>query len=106
MQLIEQLEWKRFEELCAACFEAKGHTVKITGLGADGGVDFYLYGKNGDPTRPLGVVQCKAWSSSRIGVKSIRELLGIMTDVGCPLGIFITTTSYTPEAESSLPAKR
>lgn len=100
LQLIELLEWKRFEEICAAYFEAKGRTVEITGLGADGGVDFYIYGQSGNSSRPLGAVQCKAWSSNSVGVKPIRELLGIMTDVGCPLGIFITTTSYTPEAEA------
>lgn len=99
LQLIKSLEWKRFEELCAAYFKAKGHKVEITNLGADRGVDFYLYGRSGDGSKPLGVVQCKAWNSSRVGVKPIRELLGTMTDIGCPLGVFITTTSYTADAE-------
>lgn len=106
LQLIELLEWKRFEELCAAYFEVKGHTVKLSGLGADGGVDFYIYGQSGKSSKPLGIVQCKAWSSNRIGVKSIRELFGIMADVGCPMGIFIATTSFTPEAETFAAGKR
>jgi len=99
LQLLQALEWKRFEELGAAYFEMKGHAVQMTGLGADGGVDCYLYGRGGGVSKPLGAVQCKARRSSRIGVRPVRELLGIMTDVGCPLGIFITTTTYTAEAE-------
>jgi restriction system protein len=97
VRLIESLEWKRFEDLCAGYFKAKGHKITMTGLGADGGVDFYLHGA-ADPSKPLAVAQCKAWTKSQVGVKSIRELLGVMTDVGAPLGIFLTTTSYTEDA--------
>ena len=99
LELIEALEWKCFEDLCANYFKAKGWNAQVTKLGADDGIDIFLYRSRGDLSKPLGIVQCKAWSSSRVGVKSIRELLGIMTDIGCPLGIFITTSSYTPEAE-------
>src|SRR5678809_1251768 len=97
-RLIESLEWKRFEELCGEYFQAKGYKVTMTGLGADNGVDFFLHGDE-KSTQPLGVAQCKAWGSRQVGVKPIRELLGVMIDAGCPLGIFITTSSYTAEAE-------
>jgi restriction system protein len=97
VRLIESLEWKRFEDLCAGYFEAKGHKVTMTGVGGDGGVDFYLHGE-ADPSKPLAVAQCKAWNKIPVGVKPIRELLGVMTDAGAPLGIFLTTTSYTDEA--------
>jgi len=97
-RLIESLEWKRFEELCGEYFKAKGYKVTMTGLGADNGVDFFLHGDE-KSTQPLGVAQCKAWGSRQVGVKPIRELLGVMIDAGCPLGIFITTSSYTAEAE-------
>lgn len=99
LQLLKELDWKCFEEVCAAYFEAKDYKVVVTELGSDGGVDFYLYGRS-DPTKPLGAVQCKAWGSKSIGVKHIRELYGIMVDVGCQLGTFMTTTTYTPDAEA------
>ena len=98
-ELIQSLDWKRFEELCAAYFEAKGRRATVTDLGADGGVDVLLYGES-DPEKVLGIVQCKAWREKPVGVKEIRELLGLMTDKGCPLGVYITTSGYTPDAKA------
>ena len=98
-ELIQSLDWKRFEELCAAYFEAKGRKATVTDLGADGGVDVLLYGES-DPEKILGIVQCKAWSEKPVGVKEIRELLGLMTDNVCPLGVYITTSGYTPDAQA------
>ena len=99
LDLIRSLDWKRFEELCAAYFQAKGRNAKVTNIGADGGIDVLLYGDS-DPEKILGVVQCKAWTQKAVGVKEIRELLGIMTDVGCPLGVYVATSGYTPDAEA------
>jgi len=59
--LLNQLEWKRFEELCRAYFEIKGFTSKTTRVGADGGVDINLY--KGNSEKPAVLVQCKAWST-------------------------------------------
>lgn len=99
LELIKSLDWKRFEELCAGYFQAKGRKAKVTNIGADGGVDVLLYGEH-DPKKILGVVQCKAWTQKPVGVKQIRELLGVMTDVGCPLGVYVATSGYTPDARS------
>jgi restriction system protein len=99
LDLIKRLDWKHFEELCAAYFQAKGRKAKVTDLGADGGIDVLLYGDS-DPNKVLGVVQCKAWTQKPVGVRQIRELLGVMTDVGCPLGVYVATSGYTPDAEA------
>lgn len=99
LELIKSLDWKRVEELFASYFVAKGHRAKVTVLGADGGIDILLYGHN-DPDKVLGVVQCKAWSQKLVGVKDIRELLGVMTDIGCPLGVYLTTSGYTSDAQA------
>lgn len=99
VELIKSLDWKRFEELCAGYFQAKGRKAKVTERGADGGIDVLLFGNN-EPEKVLGVVQCKAWAQKPVGVREIRELLGVMTDVGCPLGVYVATSSYTPEAKA------
>lgn len=99
LELIKSLDWKGFEELCAGYFQAKGRKAQVTDLGADGGIDVLLFGNN-DPEKVLGVVQCKAWTQKPVGVREIRELLGVMTDVGCPLGVYVTTSTYTPNAKS------
>lgn len=98
-QLLQEIEWKRFEELCTAYFEARGRVVVRPASGADEGIDFYLYGPRGRSARPLVGVQCKAWSSSRVGVKAVRELIESMTHTGCPNGLLITSATYTPDAE-------
>src|SRR3569623_3225904 len=97
LDLIRSVEWKRFEELCDNYFKAKGWTTKPANFGPDGGGDIFLYGR--DSTKPLGIVQCKAWGSAVVGVKEIRELFGIMIDIGSTLGIFITTSAYSQDAK-------
>lgn len=97
--LIKKLEWKRFEELCAGYYQAKGIKAYVTEQGADGGIDVLLYEMH-DPDKIAGVVQCKSWTNKPVGVKEIRELFGIMTDVGCSLGVYVTTTKYTSAASS------
>jgi len=93
--LIDSLEWKRFEDLCTGYFIEKGYEAKPTFDGPDGGIDIHLFKE----TKAFAIVQCKAWSNRNIGVKPIREFFGVMISEESPAGIFITTTSYTKEAK-------
>lgn len=100
LNLIKELEWKRFEMLCAGYFDAKGYHSETTCIGADGGIDVILH-KKGDPKgKTFGVVQCKAWSSAPVGVKLVRELFGVKAAEEAPLAVFITTTDYTKDAKA------
>ena len=99
LDLVKELEWKRFEMLCAGYFEAKGYHPKTTRIGADGGIDIILHRK-GDPAGKIfGVVQCKAWSRAPVGIKPVRELFGVKAAEEAPLAVFITTTDYTKDAK-------
>ena len=99
IELINALEWKRFEELCAGYFNEKGFKAKVTMQGADGGIDIHLFKESYSLTKAFGIVQCKAWNSYKVGVKPVRELYGVMSAEQAPLGVFITSGSYTKEAE-------
>lgn len=99
LSLINSLEWKRFEELCAGYFSQKGYRAEISRQGADGGIDIFLYKESYSTTRVFGVVQCKAWNTYKVGVKPVRELFGVMTAEQAPLGVFMTSGAYTQEAE-------
>lgn len=99
IELIKSLEWKRFEELCSGYFSAKGYRAELSRQGADGGIDIHLYKESYSPTKVFGIVQCKAWSSYKVGVKPIRELFGVMTSENSPLAIFMTSGNYTKEAK-------
>ena len=96
LEALRSLEWKRFELLCAKYYEAAGFFSESIRCGPDGGIDVKLY--RVDPEKPLAVVQCKAWANLAVGVKEIRELLGVMAHEKIGQGIFITTSSYTPQA--------
>ncbi len=95
-ELLNALEWKRFELLCAAYFETLGFKSRVAREGPDGGVDIHLYPSGS--TTPAIVVQCKAWKTYHVGVKPIRELLGVITATHVAEGIFVTTGKYRPEA--------
>lgn len=96
IEALRSLEWKRFELLCAKYYEAAGFLSETIRCGPDGGIDVKLY--RVDPDKPLAVVQCKAWANVAVGVKEIRELLGVMAHEKIGRGIFITTSSYTLQA--------
>ena len=98
-ELISSLEWKQFEILCAEYFKEKGYRTEVTKLGADGGIDVLLFKESYSATKPFGIVQCKAWNSYKVGVKPVRELYGVMAAEKAPLAIFMTSGSYTKEAE-------
>ncbi|MDX8397511.1 MAG: restriction endonuclease [Mariprofundaceae bacterium] len=94
--LLKQIEWKRFEEVCRAYFEVKGFVSKVTDVGADGGIDIKLYKQ--DSNKPAVLVQCKAWNTQKIGVKSIREFFGVMASEGVSQGAFMATGEFTGDA--------
>lgn len=95
IESLRSLEWKRFEILCAKYYEATGFKAVTIASGADGGIDVKLF--KTDPKLPIAIIQCKAWSKA-VGVKEIRELLGVMAHEKVMRGIFITNGAYTPDA--------
>lgn len=96
IELLSALEWKRFENLCAAYFEELGFRAKTVRAGPDGGVDIHLYAE-GD-SHPGMIVQCKAWRTKMVGVSLIRELFGVMTADKVAEGIFATTGGFSDDA--------
>jgi len=104
LPLISTLEWRRFEQLCMELFKLKGYGVNDTGAGADGGTDFYLY-KPDVYDRPVAVVQCKSWAKP-VGVKTVRELFGVMAAEKIPNAIVMVPGTFTKEAKSFTDSKR
>jgi len=95
LELLKQLEWKRFEEVTAEYYRIQAFDAKTTRIGADGGIDIVLRKDGLD--KPIAVVQCKAHKNN-IGIKPIRELYGVMAAEKIENGVFITTSDYTSEA--------
>jgi restriction system protein len=82
--------------LGAAFYREIGLRSETIRCGADGGIDAKLF--QGDSLEPVAIVQCKAWNSRSVGVKPVRELLGVMAHHKIPKGIFLATGEFTNEA--------
>lgn len=97
IELVRDLEWKRFEDVCQKFYALKGIRSETTSLGADGGVDIRLY--QDDSGKPTSIVQCKAWGRY-VGVKPIRELLGVMAHEKIEKAFFMASSQFTDEAKA------
>ena len=95
-RLLNDIEWKRFEILCAAVIRELGFDPKETQYGADGGIDVVVFREGVEG--PVGIVQCKAGEDRMIGVKPVRELLGVMAHGNYKQGMFMTTGGYSQDA--------
>lgn len=91
---IRQLSWSQFETYICEAFRRQGYVVEHTGsTGGDGGVDLVIR-KAGEIT----LVQCKQWKAWKIGVRPVRELLGVVTSRKADFGIVVTSGQFTQEA--------
>ncbi|SCK22614.1 restriction endonuclease [Vogesella sp. LIG4] len=98
LELIRALEWKRFEDVCQKFYELKGIRAETTPLGPDGGIDIRLF--QDDSGRATSIVQCKAWGERFVGVKPVRELLGVMTHEKIAKAFFMTCGQYSDDAKA------
>lgn len=99
LDVLERMEWKRFEDLCCAFYREKGIRAETTPLGPDGGIDIRLYQDDIAPARVTAIVQCKAWNQ-QVGVKPVRELLGVMTHEKVDKAFFMAPKGFTDDARS------
>lgn len=105
LDVINRIEWKRFEDVCCAFYREKGIRAETTALGPDGGVDIRLFQDEADPARVTAVVQCKAWNQA-VGVKLVRELRGVMAHEKTEKAFFMAPNGYTEDARAFAQANR
>lgn len=96
LELLQALEWKRFEDVCQRFHTLQGVRSETTPLGPDGGIDIRLY--QDDTGAPTSIVQCKAWGGRKVGIKPVRELLGTMTHEKIEQAVFMASGDFTDEA--------
>ncbi|MFH0782594.1 MAG: restriction endonuclease [Pseudomonadota bacterium] len=90
---LNNYSWQEFELLIGEHFRRQGYSVEETKGGADGGADLILR-RSGEKH----LVQCKQWKAYKVGVKIVRELLGVMVGVGATGGFVITSGEFTKDA--------
>lgn len=93
---IGKMTWREFEELVAEAYRRQGYDATVTGsAGGDGGVDVVLR-RDGQET----LVQCKQWRARQVGVKVVREMVGVVADAGAARGIIVTYGRFSEDAQS------
>lgn len=95
LDLIQAIEWRLFEELCYGVFIQKGYQASKTPLGKDGGIDIQIFSKETNDL--IAIAQCKSWSQ-KVGVKSIREFIGVMKHEAVNEGFYMTSSTFTEDA--------
>lgn len=96
IESIRALSWKQFEQLLGEVYRRKGHGVQgDSHRGADGGIDLIL-SRSGETW----LVQAKHWKVYRVGVKVVREMLGLVTAHHATGAIVISSGEFTREARA------
>jgi restriction system protein len=95
-QVFEDIEWRRFETLCAELFDQAGLETRLLSHGPLGGVDILLYARNSQG--PSALIHCRQSHGRPVGVDELREFAGAMAAHRLPLGTFATTSTFTAEA--------
>lgn len=100
---VYQLTPEQFEELAAERFEAMGFHVERIGKSnsKDGGIDLLFLPKTPTPFPFLGAAQIKHHRSPLkfTGPKAIREFSGVLGAHPFDVGVLVTNTTFTPDAE-------
>jgi restriction system protein len=95
IESIRGLSWRRLETLVAEAYRMDGYSVVgNSGPGSDGGVDI-LARKDGETV----LVQCKQWKAQKVGVKTVREMFGLLNSEGANEVHVVTSGSFTQEAK-------
>jgi restriction system protein len=94
MRDIQAMSWREFEDLVAATYQAKGYLVEPRGGDMpDGGIDLIVQKDN-----LTWIVQCKHYRDQWVDVRSLRELLGVVTAKGADGGVFVACGVFDERA--------
>ena len=98
-EYLQQMHWRKFEELLSVIFRRKGFDVELGPSRADGGVDLRLLYK--DSIGPIvTLVQAKRWAQHRkVPIEPVRAFYSIVEDEKANRGLFVSTSEFLPQAK-------
>ena len=91
---LNALSWREFEMMVGEAFRKQGYKVTETPEGPDGGVDLVL-----EKGVKKILVQCKHWKAQKVGVKTARELFGVLVDSGADEVNIVCSGKFTIDAK-------
>jgi len=93
------LSWRRFEELVTDVFKTHGYDCVLTQATGDDGADILIY-RRGDQSL-WAVVECKKYANSRrVGVASVRQLVGAAVDWNVRRAYLVTSSEFSRIAQN------
>jgi restriction system protein len=94
LRTIRSLSWRSLEDLVREAYRRDGYsTIGNSGPGPDGGVDIVAE-KDGETI----LVQCKQWKAQKLGVRTIREMFGVLNAERANEVHVVTSGYFTDEA--------
>lgn len=94
---IDNIHWRKFEELTAEFFLKHGYEVELGNGTKDGGIDIRVWSDAKDPNT-LRIVQCKRWKNP-VNIEYVKALAYDVVDHNAQGGFIVTTNSIAPGAE-------
>ena len=91
---MNDLTPRKFEELVAELFRDMGYDVELTPAFNDGGFDIRAVRKT-EVGIGLCFIECKRYSSKKVGVEIVRKLYGVVESEGATSGLVVTTSFFT-----------
>jgi restriction system protein len=88
---------EEFEFLVAELYDHLGYVTELTKSSYDGGIDV-LARKDNVAEKELVIVQCKRYKKV-VGVREIRNLLGVVSDRKATKGTLVASCRFSPEAK-------
>jgi HJR/Mrr/RecB family endonuclease len=99
---LDELEWRDLERVIAEVFNGIGFNVTLTPASKDGGKDVILECFS-QGTKKTFIIEIKHWrSGQKVGEKSIKDFVKIITTEKRNAGLFLSTYGYTQNAVESL----
>lgn len=98
LDLIRDIEWKRFAEVCRKFYEMRGIRCETSIPGTDDGIDLRLY--QDDTGQVTSVVQCAARGGQPLGTRPVLGLLGAMTHEKIGKAFFMSGGQFSADAKA------
>jgi restriction system protein len=95
-EVLRNMDWKRYEEVCAAYYDEAGVPCKAVHLGQVGGIDVRMF--QDGPDKVSGIARCKASSVHRLDGRPVVDLVGAMARQRIAKGFFMTREGFHQDA--------
>lgn len=102
LEQIKQFSPKKFESFSRLLMNKMGVQLdreKGTVMSADHGIDGYGYFESDEFRTARVVIQCKRFTKNNVSEPEIDKFKGVMSSFDADYGIFITTSSFTKQAQ-------